>query len=97
FSLQAEDGIRYFHVTGVQTCALPISGPSSNTGRLPVPSALTIHMRCGASPPVSQQYMISPDFSGLACTWPMRKSVRTTSCVAPRSEERRIGKEYSER
>src|SRR5690606_40488685 len=23
---QAEDGIRYFHVTGVQTCALPISG-----------------------------------------------------------------------
>src|SRR5690606_39591290 len=23
--LQAEDGIRYFHVTGVQTCALPIS------------------------------------------------------------------------
>src|SRR5690606_40802491 len=23
----AEDGIRYFHVTGVQTCALPISHP----------------------------------------------------------------------
>src|SRR5690606_40018984 len=28
FFLQAEDGIRAFHVTGVQTCALPISrGP----------------------------------------------------------------------
>src|SRR5690606_39305658 len=26
FFFQAEDGIRYFHVTGVQTCALPISG-----------------------------------------------------------------------
>src|SRR5690606_42042777 len=26
FFLQAEDGIRDFHVTGVQTCALPISG-----------------------------------------------------------------------
>src|SRR5690606_40306202 len=26
---QAEDGIRDFHVTGVQTCALPISGVSS--------------------------------------------------------------------
>src|SRR5690606_39540870 len=26
FYFQAEDGIRYFHVTGVQTCALPISG-----------------------------------------------------------------------
>src|SRR5690606_40687311 len=25
FFLYAEDGIRYFHVTGVQTCALPIS------------------------------------------------------------------------
>src|SRR5690606_5415439 len=24
---QAEDGIRYFHVTGVQTCALPIYAP----------------------------------------------------------------------
>src|SRR5207302_2278911 len=27
FFFQAEDGIRDFHVTGVQTCALPISGP----------------------------------------------------------------------
>src|SRR5690606_12993660 len=26
FFFQAEDGIRGFHVTGVQTCALPISG-----------------------------------------------------------------------
>src|SRR5690606_40728947 len=25
----AEDGIRDFHVTGVQTCALPISSPSN--------------------------------------------------------------------
>src|SRR6266511_1667262 len=27
FFFHAEDGIRYFHVTGVQTCALPISPP----------------------------------------------------------------------
>src|SRR5215475_15628133 len=27
FFFQAEDGIRDFHVTGVQTCALPICGP----------------------------------------------------------------------
>src|SRR5690606_39759568 len=27
--MQAEDGIRDFHVTGVQTCALPISPPST--------------------------------------------------------------------
>src|SRR5690606_40120089 len=29
FFFQAEDGIRDFHVTGVQTCALPISGQTS--------------------------------------------------------------------
>src|SRR5690606_39393772 len=33
FFFQAEDGIRDFHVTGVQTCALPISMPSSWGGR----------------------------------------------------------------
>src|SRR5690606_41206782 len=31
FFFQAEDGIRDFHVTGVQTCALPISGVISVT------------------------------------------------------------------
>src|SRR5690606_41167886 len=30
FFFQAEDAIRDFHVTGVQTCALPISGTSSS-------------------------------------------------------------------
>src|SRR5690606_40331575 len=29
FFFQAEDGIRDFHVTGVQTCALPISFPEA--------------------------------------------------------------------
>src|SRR5207302_3251022 len=34
FFFQAEDGIRDFHVTGVQTCALPIStSPGSTTSR----------------------------------------------------------------
>src|SRR5690606_40165819 len=33
FFFQAEDGIRDFHVTGVQTCALPISiGTCTTTG-----------------------------------------------------------------
>src|SRR5690606_41932895 len=31
---QAEDGIRAFHVTGVQTCALPISGMHVFSSRL---------------------------------------------------------------
>src|SRR5437764_6502714 len=33
FFLQAEDGIRYTSVTGVQTCALPISGDPHNRGQ----------------------------------------------------------------
>src|SRR5690606_40617665 len=32
FFFQAEDGIRDFHVTGVQTCALPISGGGVHGG-----------------------------------------------------------------
>src|SRR5690606_40882253 len=32
FFFQAEDGIRDFHVTGVQTCALPIWPQSSGAG-----------------------------------------------------------------
>src|SRR6266511_1365767 len=32
FFFQAEDGIRDFHVTGVQTCALPISGAPHQPG-----------------------------------------------------------------
>src|ERR671911_3150224 len=38
FFFQAEDGIRYYKVTGVQTCALPISGarrPASMAVMLP--------------------------------------------------------------
>src|SRR5690606_40307732 len=34
FFFQAEDGIRDFHVTGVQTCALPISRRSIGHPRL---------------------------------------------------------------
>src|SRR5690606_3580304 len=37
---QAEDGIRDFHVTGVQTCALPIWAKRNGTGR-------TYHAACG--------------------------------------------------
>src|SRR5690625_5974232 len=39
FFFQAEDGIRDGHVTGVQTCALPISA------RLPAPRCFQGHLR----------------------------------------------------
>src|SRR6266700_7243341 len=35
FFFQAEDGIRDFHVTGVQTCALPISNGPADDGVAP--------------------------------------------------------------
>src|SRR5690606_25662445 len=35
FFFQAEDGIRDFHVTGVQTCALPIYEPFADSSALP--------------------------------------------------------------
>src|SRR6266511_4847128 len=43
FFFQAEDGIRDFHVTGVQTCALPIS---------PLSPALSVSSRRSIVPPM---------------------------------------------
>src|SRR5690606_39596868 len=97
-----EDGIRDFHVTGVQTCALPISVwpwqsfPASDaieTFRVTV--ALLCESRLIAwvglctstlmqlSPPVTLAVTVSVPFS--------EPLLRT------RSEERRVGKEWSAR
>src|SRR5690625_3581719 len=40
FLFQAEDGIRYGHVTGVQTCALPIVGLGIGALQAPLPSSV---------------------------------------------------------
>src|SRR2546430_17579129 len=45
---QAEDGIRYLTVTGVQTCALPIS-----------PRRLSVVESCGGSSPMARSRSIS--------------------------------------
>src|SRR5690606_39752828 len=47
---QAEDGIRDFHVTGVQTCALPISTSVPPPGSAPAAGART---RAGSGCPSS--------------------------------------------
>src|SRR6266403_4584336 len=51
FFFQAEDGIRDLYVTGVQTCALPISNASGgrSTAVISSPCARTVS-RSGASP-----------------------------------------------
>src|SRR5690606_40720188 len=43
YSFRAEDGIRDFHVTGVQTCALPISGGRMSAAMLLPTSLLGSH------------------------------------------------------
>src|SRR5690606_40294720 len=86
FFFQAEDGIRDFHVTGVQTCALPISsnGRGSPIGRGSRIRSRTFPGRCNHSTP--------PRLGG--CPDPTQYSVIHG---APRSEERRVGKECRSR
>src|SRR5690606_40218051 len=52
FFFQAEDGIRDFHVTGVQTCALPISVR-------PLPSGLLRPSPSGRSPNASRHPVVA--------------------------------------
>src|SRR5690606_39788176 len=91
---QAEDGIRDFHVTGVQTCALPISlsPPSSSCS---VPIGHNIH-----KPLLSSSPSLSPRIAPL----PMLRNiillskliagqVHRSHCLSCRSEERRVGNE----
>src|SRR5690606_40040828 len=79
FFFQAEDGIRDFHVTGVQTCALPIySRPSRRTRRL-----LSGRARRGER--AVQLAAVKEQFAVLNAVNPQ--------LTPPRSEERRVGKE----
>src|SRR2546426_7221950 len=48
FFFQAEDGIRDYKVTGVQTCALPISRVSLGVGGLAVLLSIAIGVAVGA-------------------------------------------------
>src|SRR5690606_39513922 len=91
---QAEDGIRDFHVTGVQTCALPIfrrlrqrrsllSGDATVDAVLPpAPGSLLHDPRAGRTPVhvVFAQRMADPVLA-------------QQNAPQIRSEERRVGKE----
>src|SRR5207302_6304616 len=91
FFFQAEDGIRYFHVTGVQTCALPICGRTlAATTRPDHPARRRHHDRPAASRDTRRETVHI-------------RAVATASsrgCPVPassfgRSEERRVGKACS--
>src|SRR5690606_39443236 len=93
----AEDGIRVFHVTGVQTCALPISFmilfqiskvvSRKSTGEV-IPAMFTTAPVGGSSPAATRAATAAwaaatEDSSATSIWWPN----------AGRSEERRVGKE----
>src|SRR2546430_281721 len=86
FFFQAEDGIRDLTVTGVQTCALPISTSRrslSNSGCSP-----TIYMdpsKAEPPPPAVTSQEATPTDAATPETAPQR------------SEERRVGKECRSR
>src|SRR5690606_39935589 len=86
FFFQAEDGIRDFHVTGVQTCALPISFTDPN----PKPS---FGLASTKLEPIALSSVIGMD--PFTTTW--RKFPKNEEMDTPgtptRSEERRVGKE----
>src|SRR5260370_22297085 len=94
FFFQAEDGIRDSSVTGVQTCALPISAKV-------VEANLLIHPRfCHSHRGMNQQIGFH-DFRRAEGQLDMRAMhgiPRLKSNYAtPRSEERRVGKECRSR
>src|SRR5699024_11564434 len=91
---QAEDGIRDRNVTGVQTCALPISGGILVTGAALVVIGLIVH-RAGTKwihavmPPAVMGTILALIGLNLAgATTDGMQEVPLT-----RSEERRVGKE----
>src|SRR5699024_12005509 len=86
FFFQAEDGIRDRNVTGVQTCALPISIPSLESDLL---FGLPRH-RCSSASAQMQSCMTVHVLVQQITERP--RATRVTGLGA-RSEERRVGKE----
>src|SRR5690606_39954429 len=92
FFFQAEDGIRYFHVTGVQTCALPISIQVKTVIQPVVFHSIGQLLRTAGIAAAFEMHGVT-----LACHY-LARLYRTTFATdskagALRSEERRVGKE----
>src|SRR5258707_3848634 len=86
FFFQAEDGIRDIGVTGVQTCALPISAPLRPGPQRRSAGLLRVARAAGGrSDPLPHLLRASA------------RSPPPTIGTSPRSEERRVGKECRSR
>src|SRR5437762_10436539 len=83
FFFQAEDGIRDTSVTGVQTCALPISRQSVQraygTSRLDTESVCGADLYCGAGLVDQRHQRAGPEHDQSDAAHPDRKSTRLNS------------------
>src|SRR5207253_4816019 len=97
FFFQAEDGIRDGHVTGVQTCALPIywrtvsNSSTLNHGTSALPSGRRSRQN-GTSPSSSHSRHPSQQSPNARGCWRV-----SSESLTFRSEERRVGKECRSR
>src|SRR5690606_41090174 len=89
FFFQAEDGIRDFHVTGVRTCALPISGWSS----LPEQAALNNRLSPAQAASHGRHFTGAGAPAALGDAWRAGRAERSEAERVTRSEERRVGNE----
>src|SRR5690606_39988104 len=91
FFFQAQDGIRDFHVTGVQTCALPICViVETETGGKYLFD--TVYVMLGEA---SSKHLATD--LGACCLPDGKLDVDNHQCTSVRSEERRVGKERRSR
>src|SRR5438093_5983526 len=87
FFFQAEDGIRYWSVTGVQTCALPIS-PMKVAPPTPTRS---VSRRCAAASAAASDGAASTMASRVAaCSWVSRTRVSATRKPIPVTDRKSV-------
>src|SRR5690606_40423245 len=91
FFFQAEAGIRVFHVTGVQTCALPICLPLGVPTN-DCPGRATVFSVASASSPPNTVARPGQSLIGTPSGRPSLASASPIRFSQPRSEERRVGK-----
>src|SRR5205085_9049595 len=97
FFFQAEDGIRSLTVTGVQTCALPISrrDPVGDPDE-PIPETLRVADRRGP-PDEDEERGLEGVLDVMVVAERRTTRPQHARSVADRSEERRVGKEWRSR
>src|SRR5690606_40742338 len=95
---QAEDGIRDFHVTGVQTCALPIFFDADKAGRKATAASRQPAREAGARAKVARlpEGMDPDDFIRTRGPEALQNLLGSAQDIL-RSEERRVGKECRSR